>query len=102
MRAVKLHSAVYTELEAARSWYEAQSAELGSEFLDEVDLAIEIIQQSPHTWPVYIKQTRRFLLHRFPYGIIYQYDEASIRIFAVAHLRRKPGYWKGRKMYGPL
>ena len=33
---------------------------------------------------------------RTPYGIIYQARENYILIVAVAHLHRKPGYWKDR------
>jgi len=35
---------------------------------------------------------RRYLLQRFPYGVIYAVDEDVIYIAAVMHLKRKPGY----------
>lgn len=96
VRRLEVHPEVYEELEAARFWYEDHAAGLGSEFLDEIDRAITTIQRSPEAWPVYSGTTRRFLVHRFPFAIIYRYDDFIIQIVAVAHQRRKPGYWKAR------
>ncbi len=97
MRHVKIHSEAYAEAEEARTWYGEKSQGLGLEFLDEVDRAIKVIQESPAVWPTYTEGTRRFLLHRFPFGIIYQHDEIKIQIWAIMHLSRKPEYWKNRK-----
>jgi hypothetical protein len=96
MRKVELHPEVFSELEQSRAWYDEQARGLGQEFLDEVDQAMMAIEQRPQSWPNYIAGTHRFLLHRFPFGIIYRYDRESSHILAVMHLHRKPGYWKGR------
>jgi toxin ParE1/3/4 len=40
--------------------------------------------------------TRRFVLRRFPFSIIYLDDPEVRSIVAVAHSKRKPGYWKVR------
>jgi len=97
MPRVEVHPEVYTELEEARSWYENNAAGLGSDFLDEIDRAIKTIQRAPEAWPFYMGNVRRFLVHRFPFAVLYRYDGFKIQIFAVMHLRRKPGYWKDRK-----
>ena len=39
---------------------------------------------------------RRFAVKRFPYHVFYLEAPLEIRILAVAHDRRKPGYWKNR------
>jgi toxin ParE1/3/4 len=39
--------------------------------------------------------TRRWKLARFPYSIIYLGTE-HVRVIAIAHDRRRPGYWRGR------
>jgi len=36
-------------------------------------------------------------VRRFPYGVVYRKTPSVIRILAVMHLMRKPGYWKERK-----
>jgi hypothetical protein len=47
-------------------------------------------------WPPYEGDTRRYLLKRFPFAVIYLTSEKKIQIVAVAHCKRKPGYWKER------
>ncbi|HEX4953384.1 MAG TPA: hypothetical protein VF017_08330 [Thermoanaerobaculia bacterium] len=39
---------------------------------------------------------RRLVLNRFPYSLFYTADSEEIRIFAVAHHSRRPGYWRHR------
>jgi plasmid stabilization system protein ParE len=97
VRRVEFHPEAYTEAEDARSWYEAQSPGLGMAFIDAVQTAIDAIQDSPDMWPPYQYGSRRFFLRRFLFSLIYRYDTMKIQIIAVAHLRRKPGYWKDRK-----
>jgi hypothetical protein len=36
------------------------------------------------------------LLKIFPYQLIYRVDGDEIRVFAVAHVRRRPGHWRRR------
>ena len=98
MRDVHFHPAAVGELEYARSWYEAQSPGLGRQFLEQIEQAIGAVRESPTTWPLYSSETRRFLVHRFPFAIVYRYDKEVVRVIAVMHLKRKPGYWKHREI----
>ena len=93
---VVFHPAAYEELHYAHSWYEGQASGLGERFLKEIEHAIDTIQQSPTTWPVYIHGTRRFLVHRFPFAIVYRHNEHVITVVVVMHLKRKPEYWQQR------
>ena len=83
-------------MQAAAAYYEERVRGLGDEFLDEVEHGLRRIQQFPLLWPVYEGEYRRSLLRRFPYGLIYRVDPPRTFIIAVAHLHRKPGYWKDR------
>ena len=94
---VELHPEAAQELEQAIGWYNSQSRALGLELLGEFDHAIDMICDRTLAWPRHVKGTRRFLLHRFPYGVVYHKKQGAIRILAVMHLHRKPGYWKDRK-----
>jgi len=51
-------------------------------------------------WLWYDKEqdVRRFLVHRFPYAILYRTTSTTVQIIAAMHLRRNPDYWKSRKM----
>ena len=96
MLPIEIHSEVYKEMEESKDWYEEQSRGLGDRFLDEVDLAMAAISGYPETWPPYVSGTRRFLLHRFPFAIVYFHNETKITVVALMHFRRKPGYWEKR------
>jgi plasmid stabilization system protein ParE len=95
---VDVHPDVYAELEHSRAWYGERAQNLGTEFLVEVDRAIEAIRESPALWPFRDKPRgiQRYLVHRFPYGVIYRLREQTVQIVAVMHLRRHPNYWRGR------
>jgi hypothetical protein len=36
------------------------------------------------------------VLRRFPFVVFYSIDGASIDVYAVAHAKRRPGYWLDR------
>ena len=93
---VKLHPDALQELHYAARWYESQTYSLRNDYLSDVDRAINFIKESPTTWPLYVNGTRRFLLRRFPFAIVYRYRRNSIEILAVMHLRRHPNYWMTR------
>jgi plasmid stabilization system protein ParE len=86
-----------SELVATSEYYQEQVVGLGEDFLDEVETVLNMIQLHPESGTTITATKRRFLLSRFPYGIIYSVDVNVITIFAVMHLRRKPGYWSPRK-----
>jgi plasmid stabilization system protein ParE len=84
------------ELEDSARWYEEQEAGAGDDFIEEVERTIAKIAESPETWPFILGSSRRCLVHRFPYGVVYTYRQGTVRIEAVMHLGRRPGYWRHR------
>jgi hypothetical protein len=84
------------EMKSAAIYYEQQSQQLGKDFLLEIKLAIQKIQTSPTRWQKITGKVRRYLIRRFPYCIYYSIEPKEILIIAVAHLKRKPNYWKNR------
>jgi plasmid stabilization system protein ParE len=84
------------EAKAARRWYAQRSASAAERFLAALDRAIERIGAAPRQSPTYLLGTRVCQLHRFPYLLVYREGRDMIQIVAVAHARRRPGYWKKR------
>jgi plasmid stabilization system protein ParE len=85
------------EYDAAFDWYLERSAEAAQRFSAEVERALGEIAGAPQRWAGGPRNSRRFLLHRFPYLLIYREGEDGvIQILAVAHTSRRPGYWKER------
>jgi len=90
--------AVREEFSAAVRWYEEQRLGLGGEFFDAVVSATSLIQAQPEIGtPSQDGRTRRVLVQRFPYQIVYRPSQDEIVIIAIAHLKRRPGYWRKRK-----
>lgn len=94
--ALRLHAEARAEVLAAQSWYWERSAGVADAFLLELEHALDEIAESPDTWPSYLHNTRRFVLHRFPYLVVYRRKGQGIQIVAVAHAKRRPGYWIAR------
>lgn len=84
------------EAEAAVRWYAERSEKASSAFLAGLERAIEAIALVPERYPASIPGTRRVLLRRFPFAVVYRVGEESIQVIAVAHGRRRPGYWRKR------
>lgn len=90
------HPAAKFELTQAIDFYQTKEINLGAEFLDEVFGAIARIVEYPQAFPNFSPNTRKCLINRFPFAIIYQIRKKEIFIIAITHLSRKPGYWKER------
>lgn len=85
------------ELNEAAAFYEASVAGLGEAFLDDVERAIELISERPRIGASADRGFRKTILRRFPFSIIYVDLDEEILIVAVAHQRRRPGFWRGRQ-----
>ena len=96
MQNIIFHPDVHIEIQNAYTWYEPQSDGLGSDFINELESAYISIKQMPHAWPSLSKSIHRYILKKFPYGILYSIKDENIFIIAVMHLHRKPGYWEKR------
>ena len=99
MSLVRFHRAATEEAEAAVRWYNERVPGLGDDFRVELLGAVDRIVRAPTLWPLsaFDRRARRFLLPRFPYGVVYVLaPDASIVVMAVAHVRRRPRYWVSR------
>jgi plasmid stabilization system protein ParE len=92
----RFHPEAREDFRDAIRWYRARSTIASVEFRTSVSGAIRNLAHTPELWPKYLHGTRRFVLHRFPFSVIYLDDHDVVTIIAVAHSKRKPGYWKHR------
>lgn len=90
------HYEARIEFLEAIEYYENCSSGLGLEFSEEVFSSIQQIIMFPLACSPLSKNTRRCLIRRFPYGIIYATSENRISILAIMHLNKKPNYWQKR------
>ena len=93
---VELHEEAASDYDAAFDWYLEHSPDAARKFDAEFDRALVAIAQAPQRWASGSHNTRRFLLRKFPFLVIYRERLHDIQVVAVAHTSRKPGYWKER------
>ena len=100
MKPVIYHPEARAELDAAVDRYESLSAGLGESFIDEVEAIVARIEESPVQFPVWQRNPRfrkAVLPETFPFIVFFRELDDCIRIVAVAHGARKPGYWSRRR-----
>lgn len=93
---VELHPQAEEDYLAAYAWYSERSETAARAFLRDMDRAILRISEAPERWPTYDSLTRHFLLARFPFSVVYRVAQQAVEVIAVAHHKRKPGYWRPR------
>ena len=82
--------------DAAAFYMEKANVELGLAFVAEFERTTNLVLENPMLGAIFRGDRRRYLLRRFPYSIIYQVTAVELRVVAVAHHRRRPGYWANR------
>ena len=93
---LEYHPDADVEFDEAVEFYDEKSFGLGERFQKAVFHAVEIIRKNPETGMIWIKDTRLFLVNRFPYGIVFKNSNDHILIVAVYHLSRNSDYWAKR------
>jgi plasmid stabilization system protein ParE len=96
-RILEIHPAALAEAEAAAAWYAERNPQAAAAFT----LELPALEREPHVHPTYEHGTRRVLLGRFPFSVVYRFDAARVLIVAFAHASRRPGYWAERLAAGP-
>ena len=90
------HPVAEEELLAAEEWYAERSLTAARAFAQEAATVIEHVHVAAERWPVYIHGTRRIVFPRFPFTVVYRVTSEQLQIIAVAHQKRRPGYWRDR------
>jgi len=92
MRVIYSPQAVKELLDIVK-YYDKNKPGLGAEFLRDLDRQINLCTSEPEIGMQVDQVYRRLVMKRFPFNIIYRILRDEIRVIAVAHQNRKPGYW---------
>jgi plasmid stabilization system protein ParE len=96
-RLLSIHEVAEAEINEAADFYDIESPGLGSVFIDEIQRAIGSISEFPDAAPLVRGRVRKRPIPKFPYSMVYSVRPDEIRILAVAHQKRRPFYWRGRR-----
>jgi toxin ParE1/3/4 len=93
---VEFHPAAARELVETSAFHDNEVPGLGERFVVEVERVVSLVAELPNIGQEIEKSRRRIVLARFPYSRIYSTESEDVWVLAVAHQRRRPGYWHGR------
>ena len=97
MKLIVLDSA-QTELEEAQAYYlHYATPGIASAFVADYEYGARRLLQFPQVGTAVSNSLRALPMRRFPYSIIYHATAETITIRAIAHQRRRPDYWGGRR-----
>jgi toxin ParE1/3/4 len=97
-RKIYFHEAAVEEADVAFTWYYVRSPKAAQGFLEEMARILEEMSHSPQLSVPYQSGTKRAIFRRYPYSIIFIPRSERIDVLAIAHAKRRPGYWRKRQM----
>jgi plasmid stabilization system protein ParE len=95
------HPEARAEFLADVDWYDEREMGVGERFEAAVRAAIDAAVDSPESWSVWAGWEREPVVRSkgvsgFPYRVVYFVRDDLLTIVAVAHVKRRPGYWRER------
>jgi len=91
-----ISSAAERDFAEALCWYTERSVQAAERFDAEFGDALVKIAADPGRFPMCDKQNRYYLMDHYPFQIVFRESASGIAIIAVAHTKRRPGYWTSR------
>lgn len=106
MTPLRLHEEAAAEYLEAVRWYRARSQDVARRFRGAVGASIALVRENPTRWGLLPKVPQQLAIRRvrvkdFPYSVIYMVHDAEVVVLAIAHGRRRPGYWRQRLRPAP-
>jgi toxin ParE1/3/4 len=98
VKRLRLHPEAGIEAAEASDWYENDYPGRGARFRDAMDVEVRRILAAPHTFPLWRRRrdVRVAVVPSFPYTLIFAPEGNVVVLYAVAHDKRRPGYWRNR------
>jgi plasmid stabilization system protein ParE len=95
---VSFNEKALDEAEEAARWYRENGGAVPARaFAQELRRVVELAAGQPGIGAPGLRGTNRLYFKRFPYTLIFRNQDSSIRVIAIAHQSRRPGYWGGRR-----
>lgn len=94
--AIDFHSDARDEFDGAVDWYLERSPGAAIGFIAAVDEALDLIAAHPNQPTIIVHGCRYRRVRKYPFSIVYTLRDSRLLIIAVAHAKRRPGYWRER------
>lgn len=91
------HPAAEAEHLESVAYFESKRPGLGAYYLSDFEEVMVRARDAPRRFPVESEpDIRRIRMKHFPYTVYFRESGGTVQVLAVAHHRRRPGYWLGR------
>lgn len=90
------HEGAEADLADALAYYGAESPALAGRFYNEIQNLLHEVCKAPECFRVVADPVRRHFGATFPYALLYVDRNDHVLVLAVAHFKRRPGYWRER------
>ena len=98
MKRVRLRPSAKRDLREAVDWYRNRDDDLANRFLDEVFAALALLERLPNlggaVYGINDPDVRQLPVSSFPYQVIFRRRNHATIVVAIAHERKRPGYWE--------
>lgn len=99
--ALRAHPEAEAEYDAARSWYAERDPQVAVRFVECLQRAFDDLRVHPRRWALWPgaagrRGIRKCVVNDFPFVLPYLRQEEAVFILAIAHAKRRPGYWMQR------
>lgn len=95
---VSFNPEALVEAEETTRWYrENGGVDPGRAFTQELRRIVNLAAVQPGIGSPGPRGTSRLYFKRFPYTLVFRIQGDALRVIAVAHQSRRPGYWGGRR-----
>ena len=84
------------EAREAFLWYFERSPKAADAFRVGLFDAIDGLSETAKDWPEDEDGFCHYHLRHFPYTVMYEVLGRNVTVFAIAHQRKLPGYWRDR------
>lgn len=91
-----LTQAARADLVDAVNWYDTHAPHVVPQFREALRAALIRIAEHPKQFPLTYKETRRALLRRFPYFVVFREMPDEVYVVAIFHTSRDPLVWQSR------
>jgi plasmid stabilization system protein ParE len=77
-------------------WYAERSTQAALRFSDAVDAALTDVVADPVRFATMDGVHCECPVKRFPFRIVFRLVDERVLVVAIAHAKRRPGYWRNR------
>lgn len=96
MKPLQISEPASIELAEAVRWYEERRPGWGGRLFDAVSHTFAVIERFPDAGAPRNETTRQLTVRGFPFLVVYRIRPQDVYVVALAHSKRRPGYWMNR------